>query len=136
MFHQLSLTGHVGQDPNMRYMPDGTGVTNFSVAVRNGYGDNEHTLWVRVAAWGKRAEVCNQYLSKGDKVQIVGRLSGDPNTGNPRLWTHQDGTVGASFEVRADQVIFLTSRAESNGNGNGHNGSVDTPVAEVDEIPF
>jgi single-strand DNA-binding protein len=88
----------------------------------------EETTWFRVSVWGRQAEAANQYLSKGRQVLIEGRLRPDPATGGPRLWTRQDGSVGASFEVTADRVQFLGS----NGNGNGSEPDYD----EEDAIPF
>jgi len=80
--------------------------------------------------WGKQAEAANQYLSKGRQVLVEGRLRPDPNTGGPRLWTRQDGTVGAPFEMVAERVQFL-------GGGNGSNGNgASEPVYEEDDIPF
>ena len=134
MYQKLIITGNLGQDPEMRYMPDGQAVVNFSVAcnrkwTNQGTGEQqEETTWFRVSVWGRQAEAANQYLSKGRQVLIEGRLRPDPATGGPRLWTRQDGSVGASFEVTADRVQFLGS----NGNGNGSEPDYD----EEDAIPF
>ncbi len=61
----------------------------------------KETIWFRVSVWGKQAESSNQYLKKGSKVLVEGRLTPDPATGGPRIWTRQDGTPAASFEVTA-----------------------------------
>ncbi|HXF86363.1 MAG TPA: single-stranded DNA-binding protein [Anaerolineales bacterium] len=141
MYHTLIIVGNVGKDPEMRYTPSGQAVTSFSVATNRQYttGNGEQvkeTIWFRVTTWGKQAEICNQYIKKGMKVLVEGRLTPDKTTGGPRVWTKQDGTVGASFEVTAGTVRFLSSRAD---------GASDVPisagmdVAEVppeDEIPF
>ena len=121
----------------MRYMPDGTAVTSFSIAVNDGWGDNRRTLWFRVSIWGKRAETANQYLSKGSKVLVEGRMQGDPQTGGPKLWTRQDGTVGSSFEVTASNFTFLSSRGEDSGYDQG-DGDADfgSSAIEEDDIPF
>jgi single-strand DNA-binding protein len=105
----------------MRYTPSGQAVTNFSVAVNDGYTNSQgekvdRTIWVRVSTWGKQAENCKQYLAKGRKVLVEGRLVPDANTGGPRVWTRQDGTPSASFEVSANTVRFLSSRGESEGS--------------------
>jgi len=68
-----------------------------------------------VTVWGKQAETTSQYLKKGSKVLIEGRLVPDPSTGGPKIWTRQDGTAGASFEVNANTVRFLSSRGEAEG---------------------
>lgn len=113
MFQQIILVGNLGRDPEMRFTPAGKPVTSFSVATNRRYnGPNgekvEETMWTRVTAWDKQAEVCNQYLKKGSKVLIVGRLNHDKD-GSPRLWDGQDGKR-ASFEVTASQVVFLSTR--------------------------
>jgi len=141
MYHTLIIVGNVGKDPEMRYTPSGQAVTSFSVATNRQYtasnGEQvKETIWFRVSAWGKQAEVCNQYLRKGAKVLIEGRLTPDKNTGGPRIWSKQDGTAGASFEVTASTVRFLSSRGE------GESGPVaggDMGIAEMppeDDIPF
>jgi single-strand DNA-binding protein len=134
------LIGNLGNDPELRYTPSGQAVANFSVAVNRQWTDNngevhEETAWYRVAAWGRLAETCNQYLSKGRQVLVEGRLVVDPETGGPRIWTDQNGKARASFEINAFEVRFL-------GNGNGSNGrgsveaEAETAPIEMDEIPF
>ncbi len=132
-FHTIILVGNLGRDPEMRYTPSGQAVTNFSVAVNDGYtnsqGDKvDRTIWVRVTTWGKQAETCNQYLKKGRKVLVEGRLVPDPNTGGPRIWNRQDGTPSASFEVSASVVRFLSSKGE--GDGSSYSGGGGEPMAE------
>ncbi len=145
MFQKITIVGNLGRDPEMRYQPDGTAVTNLNVACNRKWTDGSgqpqsETTWFRVSVWGRRAEVCNEYLASGRQVMIEGRLRPDANSGGPRLWTRQDGTMGASFEVTADNVVFLGS---GNGNGHGHgNGSrhsdeAATPTPDSDDdIPF
>lgn len=136
MFHTLILIGNLGRDPEMRYTPSGQPVTSFSVATNRRYtnanGEQvEETLWFRVTTWGKLAETCNQYLKKGSKVLIEGRLTGDPRTGGPRIWNGQDGQPRASFEVTAQTVRFLSARSDE--------GEVAAPGMEIptdEDIPF
>ncbi len=90
------------------------------------------TIWFRISAWGKQAETCNQYLKKGSRVLVEGRLVPDNATGGPRIWTRQDGTSGSSFEVSAQTVRFLTARGEEEGS---FPASEPGQVAE-DDIPF
>ncbi len=149
MYHKVMLIGNLGRDPEMRYTPQGTPVTTFTVATNRVYtnaaGEQmQETVWFRVSAWGRLAETCNQYLRRGMRVYIEGRLVPDPNTGSPRMFTRQDGTVGTSFELRAQVVKFLSSRqdmaaAEGAAPASGTAApasSVDDLPAEEDEIPF
>jgi single-strand DNA-binding protein len=86
--------------------------------------------------FGKRAEVANQYLSKGKMVLVTGRLRVDPKTGGPTTFTRQDGTVGASFEIVVEDFTFLSPRDEGSpvaegGDAGGHDGGGDN-----EDIPF
>ena len=142
MYHTLILVGNLGRDPEMRYTPSGQAVTSFNVATNRQYTGADgnvvkDTTWFRVTVWGKQAESTSQYLKKGSKVLIEGRLVPDLSTGGPKIWTRQDGTPGASFEVSANTVRFLSSRVE--GEGGYQSGSADAPYgSEPDsgEIPF
>lgn len=129
MYHTIVIVGNVGRDPEMRYTPSGSAVTSFSVAVSDGFGERKKTIWFRVSAWEKLAETCNNYLKKGSKVLIEGRLNAT-DTGNPRTYNRQDGTTAASFEVTANVVRFLSSRTESDESEDM--GGID----DGSEIPF
>lgn len=145
MYQTLILVGNVGKDPEMRYTPAGQPVTTFNVATNRQYTSNngetvKETIWFRVETWGKQAETCNQYVKKGSKVLIEGRLKADNATGGPRIWNAPDGTPRASFEVYANTVRFLYSRSEGDsGSGGGSStdsgGSIYTSVPDED-IPF
>jgi single-strand DNA-binding protein len=138
MYQKIIIVGNLGRDPEMRYMPDGQAVTNLSIATNRKWTDNatgelqEEVTWFRASVWGKQAEAANEYLTKGRQVMVEGRIKPDPDTGGPRLWTRQDGSVGASFEIVASRVQFLGSNG--NGNGNGQHSSV--PAEETSDIPF
>lgn len=142
MYHTIIIVGNVGKDPEMRFTPSGQAVTSFSVATNRQYtasnGEQvKETIWFRISAWGKQAEICNQYLRKGSKVLVEGRLTPDKNTGGPRVWTKQDGGFGASFEVTASTVRFLSSRNEAGelpSAGGGEMGMAEVPPE--DDIPF
>jgi len=132
MYQTIIIAGNVGRDPEMRYTPSGQAVTSFSVATNRQYTNNngetiKETIWFRISAWGKTGEICNQYLKKGSKVLVEGRLTADPATGGPRVWTAQDGSTRASFEVYAQTVRFLSSRSEAAEPGTG---GVAAPAAE------
>jgi single-strand DNA-binding protein len=140
MYQKLILVGNLGKDPEMRYAPNGDAVTSLNVATNRKYTDKggqkvEETTWFRVSVWGKQAETCNQYLKKGSKVLIEGRLQADKATGGPRVWTRQDGTAGASFEVTAESVRFLSGGQGGDGTGSGAPMMHDAPVDE-ENIPF
>jgi single-strand DNA-binding protein len=141
MYHTIIIVGNVGKDPEMRYTPSGAAVTSFSVATSRQYTSNsgapvKETIWFRVTTWGKQAETCNQYVKKGSKVLVEGRLTPDGDTGGPRVWKAQDGTPRASFEVTANNVRFLSSRNESDGGGGGDVGGGNFVGAPDEDIPF
>lgn len=138
MYHTIIIVGNLGRDPEMRYTPSGQAVTNLNVATNRQYTTSDgnpvkETIWFRISTWGKTAETCNQYLKKGSKVLVEGRLNPDPATGNPRVFTRQDGTSGATYEVTAQTVRFLSSRAEDEAS------SVEgdyQSISEPEDIPF
>ena len=140
MYHTIIIAGNLGRDPEMRYLQSGQAVTSFSVATNRQYTNSKgeqvkETIWFRVSAWGKQAEICNQYLSKGSKVLVEGRLTADPDSGGPRVWSGQDGIPRASFEITAQTVRFLSSRGEvSMGAGGGMDAGDMLPPE--DDIPF
>jgi single-strand DNA-binding protein len=115
MYQKIFLAGNLGRDPELRYTPNGTPVSNFSVATNEKWSDQagqqqERTIWWRVSVWGKQAETVNQYLSKGSQVFIEGRMDSDSESGGPRLWTGNDGRTRASFEIVARSVKFVGRR--------------------------
>lgn len=122
MYQNLIIVGNLGKDPDMRYAPDGTPVTSFSVAAQDGFGEKKKTIWFRVSAWKSLAETCHNYLHKGSKVLVEGVLVAD-ETGGPRVYKKSDGTPAASFEVRAMAVKFLSPKD-------------DAGTATDEEVPF
>jgi len=107
--NKIMLIGNVGSDPEMRYTPNGKAVTSFRMATNYRYSGpdgerREETEWFRVSVWGKQAESCNQFLSKGRRVYVEGRL-------HSRSWEGQDGQMRTSLEVSANRVIFLDKAA-------------------------
>jgi single-strand DNA-binding protein len=139
MYHKVIIVGNLGNDPEMRYTPSGQAVTNFPVATNRTYTNSngervKETTWFRISAWGRQAEVCNEYLARGRQVMIEGRLNADRETGGPRTYTRNDGSPGASYEITADRVIFLSSRSDEQGGFQGGPGGDDAPME--DDIPF
>ena len=138
MYHTIIVVGNLGNDPEMRYIPSGKAVTTFNVATSRKYTTSDgnqvkETVWFRVSTWDKIAEVCNQYLKKGSKVLVEGRFNPDPETGGPKLWTRQDGTAAASYEITAGTVRFLSTRAEDES---GYTAGEAHAVSEPEDIPF
>ncbi len=136
MYQKIIIVGYLGGDPEMRYTPNGQAVTNFSVATSNRFTGSDgqlvdETTWFRVSVWGRQAETTNQYLKKGSRVLVEGRMTPDRATGSPRIWTRQDGTPAASYEVSAFTVRFLSSRQEDEV----YQESSSTEQQD-DEIPF
>jgi len=140
MYHKVIIVGNLGRDPEMRYTPDGAPVTTFSVATNRKWNNpdgsqGEETIWFRVTCWRRQAEIANQYLKKGSKVLVEGRLQPDKETGGPRVWTGQDGKPRASFELTAENLRLLSG---SNGGAeSGHAGNEDAgAIPDEDSIPF
>lgn len=132
MYEQTTIVGNLGRDPEMRFTPDGTPVTNFNVAVNRRYTRadgqvEETTRWFRVTCWRKLAETTNQYLKKGRQVMVIGSIDCSA------YLSEQDGKPHASLELTARDVRFLGT-----SNGNGSNGApVDVPQGHTEEeIPF
>ncbi|MCD6474777.1 MAG: single-stranded DNA-binding protein [Anaerolineaceae bacterium] len=116
-YHTIIIVGRLGRDPELRFTPSGQAVCNMSVATDHSYTNRDgqrvsQTTWFRVTVWGKQAETVNQYLAKGRQVLVEGRLSPDEN-GGPRIWTRQDGTPAASYEITASTVRFLGGRGDA-----------------------
>ena len=124
MYQKLIFIGNLGSNPEQRFTPSGDPVTTFSVATSRKYGEKDETTWFRVTVWNKQAESCNQYLHKGSKVLVEGHLRPDSN-GNPTVFQRKDGTWGASYEITADTVQFLTPKCEQV-----------EPVEPVEDYPF
>jgi len=131
--NKIMIIGNIGSDPEMRFTPNGNPVTSFRVATNWVYttpdGDRkEETEWFSVVAWGRLAEQCNQFLTKGRRVYCEGRL-------RTRTWESQDGQRHYRSEVVANRVLFLDRReaaplpeekAEEAGTGE----------SEPEDIPF
>lgn len=139
MFHTIIIVGNLGKDPEMRYTPSGQAVTSFSVATSRQYTNQggqpvKETIWFRVSVWGKQAESCNNYLKKGRKVLVEGRLVPDINTGGPKTFTRQDGSVSAAYDVSATTVRFLESKSSEGESSSGEMDSA--PSDDGNDIPF
>src|SRR5271156_3040299 len=114
--NKVILVGRLGQNPEVRYTPSGAAVANFSVATNESWTDKsgqkqERTEWHRVVVWGKLAELCNQYLSKGRQCYVEGRLQ-------TRQWQDKDNQTKYTTEVQAQTIQFLGGNASA-GAGAG-----------------
>lgn len=132
-FNKIIIVGYLGRDPEMRYTPNGDPVCSFSMATTEKRKDEEFTTWFNVSVWGKQAEACNTYLSKGSQVYVEGRLM-------QRNYEKKDGTPGVSLDVRAGDVQFLGKAGEkavAAGGGETEQIRKDAGLPETDdEIPF
>lgn len=129
MYQQITLIGRLGSDPTMRFTPNGDTVTSFSLAVNN--GKDKKPVWVKVTAWDKQAENANEYLRKGSLVQVVGKISVDSETGNPRVYKAKSGDWASSLDVSATTITYL-SKDDTHGTTDRDTGG----YSADDEIPF
>lgn len=133
--NKIIIIGNVGRDPEMRYTQGGNSVTSFSVADNNKYttrdGEkHEETEWFNVSAFGRQAEICNQYLSKGSQVYIEGRVKSRTYQGN-------DGQTRHSLDVTVQNVQLLGGRDDDRQQYQGGNQSPrDNNQDEIDDLPF
>ena len=140
-YHTIIVVGNVGREPEMRYTPSGKPVTSFSVASNRSYQTSsgekaDETIWFRITVWDKLAETCSQYLHKGSKVLVEGRLMPDKN-GSPKVFPRQDGTFGSSYEITANTVRFLSQRGEGSEGGTGESMIEEIASSNApDDIPF
>ena len=137
MLNKIMLIGNLGRDPEMNYTQNGTAVTKFSLAVGRVYKTNtgekrEETEWFNIVAWDKLAETCNQYLHKGSKVYIEGRVQ-------QRKYTDRNGVERYAFDVIASDMQILTPKsAQSSSSDQFLAGSADDadPLGDLGDHPF
>lgn len=141
-YQQITVVGNVGKDPEFKYLPSGTAVANFSLAVNEKWNDKqsneqkEKTTWFRIAVYGQQAETVKQYVTKGKQLMVVGTIEG-------RAYLDNNNQPQASLEVRSQRFVFLGGRNEggmgagdeeyapSYGNNGGGRGQQTT-----DDVPF
>jgi single-strand DNA-binding protein len=127
-FNKITIVGYLGRDPELRHTPQGMAVCNFSVATtekrKNARGEmEEHTIWFRVTAWGRQAEVANEYLAKGRQVYVEGRLRLEE-------YTDREGFRRTSAEVNASDIHFLGQRGAF-ANGNAERADEEAEIVEI-----
>lgn len=111
MLNQVQIIGHLGKDPETRYLPSGDAVCNFSIATTEKWKDKatgdakEQTEWHRISTFGKLAEICGQYLKKGSLTFVQGSIK-------TRKYTDKDGVEKFSTEIKADTMKMLGGKPE------------------------
>ncbi len=131
MLNKILLIGNLGRDPEMSYTPSGTAITKFSLAATRRWRDKQsgerkdETTWFNIVAFDRLAETCNQYLHKGSKVYVEGRMTS-------RRYTNKDGIEMTAWEVHLLDMQMLDPK-ESRAGGSG--GS-DLDDVSPDDIPF
>lgn len=128
MFHRTELIGRLGKDPETRFTGGGQQVTNFSVAVTEKWNSNgekkERTTWYKVVAWTKLAEICQQYLHKGDLVFLDGQMQ-------TREWEDKSGVKRTEWELRAQTMKMLGAKRASDAPAQSSE-----PQVNDEDIPF
>lgn len=136
-YHSTTILGNLGRDPELRYLPSGVPVCDFSVAVSESWNDKqsnerrERTTWYRVSAFGQLAETASRYLTKGRQVLVVGTVEA-------RAYMDKSGQPAASLELRAQTIRFVGNRGDNEGGGQRGGGYEDfaPPPDDVSDIPF
>ena len=142
MINKAILIGNLGADPEIRYTQNGTAVATFSLATterrkgRNGQVQ-EMTEWHRIVAWQRLAEICGEYLSKGSKVYIEGKIQ-------TRKWQDKSGNDRYTTEIVAREMKMLSPRTSPGGGGEygsggsfgGYGDSLTEPPPMGDDVPF
>lgn len=131
--NKVTIIGNIGNEPEMRFTPNGKSVTSFSVATNWVYTTPEgerrqETEWFNVVAWNKLAEQCNQFLAKGKLVYAEGRI-------HTRSWEGQDGQPHSRMEVIANRVIFLDRKASASQSDEKVEDAASGDV-EPEDLPF
>jgi single-strand DNA-binding protein len=124
--NKVMIIGNLGRDPEMRYTPSGRPVTSFSVASSRTWNTSDgerhtETEWFNVVAWGNLAEICKQYLTKGQRVYVEGRLQ-------TRRWEDAQGNKHSATEIVANEMIMLDERRDENQSS--------SVGPDEDEFPF
>ncbi len=137
MVNKVTLIGRLGADPEVRYTPDGTMVANLRLATNEYRKDKsgeriERTEWHRIVTFGKLAEICQTFLSKGKLIYIEGRLQ-------TRSWEDKEGTKRSTTEIVATTMQMLDPKGQSKGQENWNGPGSSYPDADStpdDDVPF
>jgi single-strand DNA-binding protein len=134
MLNKAMIIGNLGADPELRTTTNGTSVCEMRIATNESWFDKssnerkDRTEWHRVTVWGKTAESCAKFLSKGSKAYVEGRIQ-------TREWEDQSGNKRYTTEIVANSVQFLSTRGESSGPKSGSQPGGNAPFSD-DEVPF
>jgi single-strand DNA-binding protein len=131
--NKVMIIGNLGKEPELRYTPSGRPVTTFSVAVSRSWksSNGEHrseTEWFKIVAWGKLAEICKEYLHKGQQVYIEGRLQ-------TRQWEDKEGQQRTTVELIANEMTMLGERRDKSFTDD-NSAEYTPPDIDEDEFPF
>lgn len=131
--NKVILVGNLGQDPELRYTGTGTAVCNLRLATNESYKDAsgewvERTEWHSIVAWGRLAEICNEYLSKGSQVYFEGSLQ-------TRSYEDRDGNTKYVTEIKAREMMILSGRGDGDGGGGGQSRPASRPAASASAAP-
>jgi len=130
--NKIQLIGRVGQPPKLRYTKSDTPVIGFSIATNHTYDGNEETTWHDITAFGRLAELVDEYVDVGDEIYVEGRISKSE-------WTDDAGQTRKSTEVIAKNIQFDSSGSGGSGSSKGSHPPSNTPPVDEyddDEIPF
>ncbi len=139
-YNRVILMGNLTRDPELKYLPSGTAMATFGLAVNRVYNDRQsnekkqEVCFVDITAWGREAEICNEYLKKGNPLLLEGRL-------HYHSWETDDGQKRSKLDVTAERVQLLGSRQDSEGGairdqGTESAAAPDEPPTTADDIPF
>ena len=137
MVNKVILIGNLGADPEVRYTQNGTAVANFRIATTETWKKDgekeEQTEWHRIVTFARLAEICGEYLSKGSKVYIEGRIQ-------TRKWEDRDGNPRYTTEIVAREMKMLSPRGAAEGGQAGASQPEEPPLPDVppmeDDVPF
>lgn len=132
--NKMLVIGNVGTDPEMRYTPNGNPVTSFRLATNRRYTtgegeQREETEWFTISAWNRLAELCNQYVTKGMRIYVEGRLKSDS-------WTGNDGETRFRMEITANDVRFLDRAGTTSEVDSSNSAASSAPDGNVDDLPW
>ena len=136
--NKVMLIGHLGDDVKMHYFDGGGSIGRFPLATNESYLNKSsgekinNTEWHNIVVRNKAAEICEKYLSKGDKIYIEGRIK-------TRKWTGEDGNDRYSTEINVNEFTFLSTKKEDSSGSESSNSSseiLDVPKTGIDDLPF